>query len=53
MYVFMQCGSRESGIRWWEEFSFALTKIPFMKENTGEYCRTVRHIDYSKLKKMS
>ena len=46
MYVFMQCGSGESGIRWWEEFSCALTKIPFTKENTGEDCRTDRHISY-------
>lgn len=34
-----------------KEFSCALTKIPFIKENTGEDCRTVIHIEYSKLKK--
>lgn len=34
-----------------KEFSCALAKIPFKKESTGEDCRTVRHIDYSKLKK--
>lgn len=33
-----------------KEFSCALAKIPFKKESTGEDCRTVKHIDYSKLK---
>lgn len=34
-----------------KEFSCALTKIPFTKENAGEDYRTVRHIVYSEFKK--